>query len=297
MTVKNQHYVPRMYLKNFTYRKNKIYAFDKIKLNTISKDIRKVACEKYFYDVNEVDEITKKKQFIENHFQPLEDTTATVLRNLLSKLNKNGNKNEIIMTLQQRGILAQFIAYQFIRTKGNRQFLVEFIEKYTHEYLQECITNDNPDLSNVSFDINLKKDKHKILHAMALLNPEIIQQISEILFNHIWIIKKNRTYNKFYTSDNPVTIKGYLKEQNTGITLSGMDDKGVVVVFPISPYYIFLLYERITFKKLEQFDSTLFTVKNTQEVDDYNLLQIQNSSRYVFSKDSNFNFVHKLDSK
>lgn len=54
--VKNQHYVPQSYLKNFAvYRKrgaSHIWVFDKFNQNTFSTPVRNVASQGYFYDLS-----------------------------------------------------------------------------------------------------------------------------------------------------------------------------------------------------------------------------------------------------
>jgi hypothetical protein len=49
--VKNQHYVPRFYLKRFTEDGSSIYAFDKKDRKVFRSNIAGVASQRYFYDV------------------------------------------------------------------------------------------------------------------------------------------------------------------------------------------------------------------------------------------------------
>ena len=49
--VKNEHYVPRFYLRRFA-NNDKIYAYDLEKDNLFQTNINKIGCNNYFYDVD-----------------------------------------------------------------------------------------------------------------------------------------------------------------------------------------------------------------------------------------------------
>jgi hypothetical protein len=84
--IKNQHYVPKFYLKNFLNSSGKIFVFDKSTGKIFGTNVENVANENYFYDISELDEKTGIDQFLEKHFHPLETKISELLKKLIDEL-------------------------------------------------------------------------------------------------------------------------------------------------------------------------------------------------------------------
>jgi len=112
--VKNQHYVPRFYLRNFCNSKEQIVSFDKINQRCYFTSIKNVANENYFYENEFIDQKANVEQYLEKYFHPLEDRIAKLLRKLIRSFEDD---SFIILDQDSRADLSLFLIYQFVRTK------------------------------------------------------------------------------------------------------------------------------------------------------------------------------------
>lgn len=77
--VKIQHYVPRFYLKNFAFQRDKeyrFYCFDKFDLRHFPVNIKNIGCEKFFYEGK------AEKQILEKALSNLEKDFNKVYKKL-----------------------------------------------------------------------------------------------------------------------------------------------------------------------------------------------------------------------
>jgi len=116
--VKQQHYVPRCYLKNFANSNEQIWAYDKSTDKVFLSKIEGVASEKFFYDSERLDKAAGQKQFIEKALSLLEGQAGTVFPELLGKLS--GNRS-VRMHPNEKYFLAHYIAVQMLRTREHRR--------------------------------------------------------------------------------------------------------------------------------------------------------------------------------
>ena len=92
--VKNQHYVPRVYLERFTFKGEQLYVFDKSASRSFASSLRNVACEKFFYDIPEkyLHEAAEF-QVVEKHLSTMEARFARCRDAILSQAEGGGRFN------------------------------------------------------------------------------------------------------------------------------------------------------------------------------------------------------------
>jgi len=241
--VKNQHYVPRFYLKNFCKKHEQIAVFDKVTQKSYYTSISNVANEKYFYDDEKVDEATQVNQFLEKYFHPLENRISVLLKDLIESFGKN---EFICLDQDSRIDLSLYLIYQFARTKEYREQLNQTIKTFTQKVADEFVKQQggNPE------DFEIVTDD-KILHVEMLLNEDTIDKFVEIIYNHIWIFLVNESNLNFITSDHP-----FVKKKNIHHPIrsfNGLRSPGIEIAFPLTPKYCLLIAERSFFKPFENY--------------------------------------------
>ena len=87
--VKNQHFVPRFYLKNFTDSNDKIFVYDKTTYKVFQTAVENVACENYFYDSVRLETEFKEKQYLEKFYSSIESEFAPFYLDFVSKIESN----------------------------------------------------------------------------------------------------------------------------------------------------------------------------------------------------------------
>ena len=210
--VKNEHYVPRFYLRRFA-NNDKIYAYDLEKDNLFQTNINKIGCNNYFYDVDSnvlkeslseykdiykiPDDIFEKEcediQFIENALSRLEDKFSVLL-------NKFELDYSIINDEEFLRTFFLFMHIQSIRTKGFRNGL-ENIANQTKTWLEKL------NIKNVNYPIELEaKDIAKLNQIKELLSLSSVYKKALSFFDAYDIyIGVNNTDIDFIISDNPMS--------------------------------------------------------------------------------------------
>lgn len=210
--VKNEHYVPRFYLRRFA-NNDKIYAYDLEKDNLFQTNINKIGCNNYFYDVDSnvlkeslseykdiykiPDDIFEKEcediQFIEKALSRLEDKFSVLL-------NKFEMDYSIINDEEFLRTFFLFMHTQSIRTKGFRNGL-ENIASQTKTWLEKI------NIKNVNYPIELEaKDIAKLNQIKELLSLSSVYKKALSFFDAYDIyIGVNNTDIDFIISDNPMS--------------------------------------------------------------------------------------------
>jgi len=285
----NQHYVPQFYLRNFSNNGENIWVYDKFNNNKFHPNVKNVACERFFYDVSDIDSAAGVDQFMEKYFYPLEESTKTVIDEICESIKR---KNFSRLNSEQRISLAQYIALQYMRTKESRNRIIELYEKFIEESFRNYIKLKNSDLADAKFEIGIKKTMEATLHSTALLDYDHLQTISHIIYNHIWVLFENSTPIPLYTSDHPI-VKHNHPKQPIRIRY-GFGSGGIEIAFPISPSCMISIFERKSYEKLRSFDGTLFIIKDPENIIYYNSLQVKDSYKYIFSIQPDFDLAASM---
>jgi hypothetical protein len=286
MKVKNQHFVPRFYLKHFISNKGQINVYDKDLKKQFASPIEKVACEGYFYDSEALDSKKNQGQPLETFYSEIESNTSPFYDNFIMSL-KNGDLN--IISTHERQKISDYLVTQIDRTKEHREETDQIINELYNQLILKGFTADNLKHSGLSKDqINSKE-----LHLNSILNGDKLRQtLSLILFKHIWIIYKNVTSQPFFTSDNPVVRYDHLKDDY--VSNYGFGSPGIEIAFPLCPDYILVMADREIFQEYENLDGKVIQLDNLENIKYYNSLQVTSSYRQVFSQKDDFYMVEEL---
>ena len=285
---KNQHYVPRFYMKHFSNIKNAdtkkekvLISFYQFKDNLSKENIPtcSICSEDYFYD---------KDGKIEKHLAGMETRWGMALKNAI-------DDKFIIDDIES---IREFVIYQICRTKAmlshNREMATSIMkgvlkqqfgditdEKVVNEHLENKIQNE----ITPKFGLSIVK--------------ELIPTIRDLGMKVI----TNETEMRFITSDVPVVIINPL-----GIHSAGLRSVGEVIFFPISPRKMIFLYDAKLFSKLPDriYDESVIKIFNqyqsvsaderllAKEIEDFNHIinnEKFNSIRDEFQKTQKTNTI------
>ena len=126
-------------------------------------------------------------------------------------------------------------------------------------------------------------------------NVEEILGFAQTFDNHIWILLKNNTSQKYLTSDNPIGTIAHIKDPM--ISMSGIASKGVEVYFPLSPDLLLIMLEKTHHVNYCSQNHRIVQVVRVDVVDYYNSYCVMNSTRCVYSQNGDFSIVDKLIAK
>lgn len=293
--IRVQHYVPQLYLRYFSKKgSNSIEVYDKEKKVIESRNIAKVPAENYFYDI-EIENIRNvenlseidnkildifKTQFIEKKFSEIESSYKLFLDKMFIKVEEV-KKMEPIFISSEIEEFSFYIVLQHLRTKNTREKLINIEANFLNQYFNKLMKMD------VEFD-DYNKDEKSIKHAVLMLDFNRIDKFMSILKNHIWIILKNETNQKLYTSDTPLVRTATYKKE-----LRGLESEGIRIGFPLNGNYILAMYDKNYFKELLPYHNTVQKIKE-DGVKDFNRMQIEQSYRFIFCENREFDFVDEV---
>ena len=262
----NQHYVPRVLLKNFASKQSHVWVYDKTnKAKEWSfikeRPISKVASEEHFYD-----KIPNSKE------GSYEYALGLIEREIEPIINKMISSKDIsFLTENEREQFSLFIALQHLRTKSGLNNL-------------KRLTEDLEDKINAFFIEPNNFDYKKLWFEMMETAPKFSKYIS----NKVWSLGESN--KSFYCSDHPVVLQNTTVKDTLRGTL-GLDSYGIEIYMPISDSLILCMFcEKllpVTEKKTPVLEYNYDYLLNA------NFLQVQQSERFIFSSSNNFEMVEK----
>ena len=174
---KDQHYVPRSYLKRFANADGKVWVLDKHTRKAFSAVPERIAHEKYFYDIDESllkteeQRLGNQKQLAEKALAQIEGDYHATLDMLLANGEAEGIKPELKMKL------AFFMTIQFLRTRETRTQIVQVFDA-----LLNTLSNDEfSDIPEDERQVRLAPQAHSLFHLKQLFDPNLWQSLSETL--------------------------------------------------------------------------------------------------------------------
>lgn len=291
------HYVPRCYLKNFTFDKKKslVYTYQRKKL-IITTNIKNIAAKKNLYTF--LDKTTgKKTRIVEEMFGILEAAACPVIKKIVKT-------QKLDLDEKDRGALAQFIAFLATRTLSFDAWQKNMSIGVQKQLMIE--TARNKDHLKASFGkagIKFKSEKELEDMRQSILNfdkhfrvefkggegyffkvaAELAMELTQILFNKHWHLLISNTPRVFITSDNPVAIqkvKGVPFQFNSGFMY------GTVLLTLSSSLCLLIRYKQLKDK--------LIQVSRSQ-VDSINKSIMLKSGNFVYSNISSKSFKDIYD--
>lgn len=279
---RNQHYVPKCYLRNFTNGDKFIATFIHSKNKFVKKaSLNSVVCEEYLYGEDLV---------IEKKFENLEGKWDKAFKTI--NKNEDVTDDEAIETVYQ---LMTFIAFQHSRTlrvfdgqKKLEKFLYNFIcenaasEEVARNTLRKYVPK-NYNLMEAPFNVSAQS-----IGAFKDLDLLLIENHSEI---------------DFVTSDNPVVLYNKFLCNRNFQGNYGLSAVGLCIFLPLSPKLCLCLFDpKIYFST----NNNIRCAINQETVHELNKMFCRNAYEYIFFSKKHSEeyavelkefFVDKLESK
>lgn len=265
---KNQHFVPRCYLKPFTHRaENKsinIYNLDRKRFIKCAP-VKNQCSGDYFYG---------KDDLLEGAIQSVEQGYGRVLQKILTSTAK--------IPSEYLDILKIFWVFQYVRTEGANIRSAEMLDD---------TLSTLPEGSKFSFEI-----KDAVQAAMRAF-AEHMHVVSDL---KVCLIK-NATDIPFVTSDDPavLTNRWQLEDIRTRGGSLGLRQAGAIILLPLSPKVMFVAYDANVYRIVNS--TGWLTVKKTSDVEILNQFQLFNCRANIFFEDESYAvglaaFVTKFES-
>src|SRR5438552_1091545 len=271
---KIEHYVPRFYLSNFSIfqaKKHLLNCFDKVQGKSFRVDIANIAAERRFYD-----EASDVNQSVEKTLGNYESVFNAAYERLLKF------KNFRVLKKAERNAIIFFIASQEVRTREFRESLKDSITQLSKHLSRENLSEDfRKQMKEAQTDESVKSLQVDILR-------EQVPTYAAIMAKMKWVIMENRTSSPLWTSDHPVNRVNFIDHSPYGSL--GLLKTGIQIHFPLNSTLVLCLCDPVTFR---HFPDRL-EIADPQNVVFQNSLQVNQSTRHVFSVDDNFALAERM---
>lgn len=259
---KNQHFVPRCYLRPFTVDGAdlaiNLYNIDRQKL--IERAPVKNQCSgSYFYGQNPL---------LESAIQSMEGAYGAALRRIL--------KPDYGLVDEDRTLLRQFWLLQHLRTEAASRRVMEMT----------AATEAVAGLDDSSFRLQIR-DAVQMAMRMFAKSMDVVADLKICLL-------RNKTCTPFLTSDDPaiLTNRWHLDSTRRRVHSFGLHSAGAILILPLSPHILCLGYDGDVYSVPH--DNGWVTVRRDSDIDAFNQHQFLNCRANVFVHDSTHaNLVHE----
>ncbi len=322
----NQHYVPKMLLRNFAFeglgKQPQIHVFDKHEDRTFVTGIGNVVAERGFNDVVLPDGSTRS---VEPIFSDLETRAAGPLSKLVAARRLDA------LDSAEANWVAIFIAAQHLRSKNFREMARAF-----DDAVKSFIRRRGGEPDKVRGYKPFESDEN-VKEFSLIFFAKAMPGISEMLLRKTWALFETTMENPFWLSDNPVTLhnsRAFGPYGNLGFGVPGIE-----IHLPLEPTLTLALWcpsreaefrtetekgeqalgrmsqwmqpgvlppaEEAALRKgelgvrelrslLDNIEAGRATPCTPENVTFYNSLQVLHAERYLLSRTSDFTLARKM---
>jgi hypothetical protein len=246
---KNQHFVPKCYLKPFTFGGEgaaiNVYNIDRQRL-IINAPAKNQCSRDYFYGRD--DELEKAIQSIEQAY-------GAVLKEVLAPGCKLNAHHQYVLQL--------FWLFQYLRTEGASRRSAEMFAE-----MVEPVNGDG------SYSLSIKDAVESAMHVFAN-EMKVVSDLKICLL-------RNSTDTPFVTSDDPavLTNRWQLEDRRTRGGSLGLRGAGAILLLPLSPKVYCLGYDSDVYRIPSE--SGWLTLRKVSDIEALNEFQLMNCRANLF---------------
>lgn len=255
---KNQHFVPKFYLRNFSYLNNKkqIGLYNTRNHLYIERaKLKKQGSRDFFYGTDGI---------IEDGLSEIEGHLAEVIKKIIESDERLNLNQEDYLTL------LTFIVLTDLRNPTRIVGFANMMNKMREKLLEESPDTD--------MDEVIPLPTHEECVRLSLRNcMEIVEGISDLKYK-VFI---NKTETPFITSDHPVVkYNQYLEWRRWSHSKTGYGSMGLQIFLPLNHEKMLFLYDDSSYQLSS--GNQFYFLKKQPEIDGLNLLQFLNSIETIY---------------
>lgn len=286
---KNQHYVPQFMLRAFSNSESRVSVFDKAKDRIFVSSPRNMASENGFYDF----EIDGVPGTLEPLFCEIEERAPPLMQQIVAERSLRG------LSHKDRSILAEFVGFQSLRTKANREMLSQLDDElervlpdkgFAPEQIQSLVSSDEESIK-----------------MQSMYHLDIAKQIGGSLLKKMWYLATPPEDREFLISDHPVVRWNHLMP-DPYMSNNGFESAGIEISIPLSPTISLSFLCRDIVRRLRNLQNStrksvprLSAIKSgtPERIDSpafehLNALQVAGATRFIFSSQNDFSAARQL---
>jgi hypothetical protein len=226
----NQHYVPKLLLRNFISNpgakrgSERIWAFNKETGIAFNPNIRGIAAQFGFYDLEDKDGVVS----FEGSLCVLEDRVKPALDRIMAE------RSLANLTAEDRGWLPLFCAIQFLRVEQSREMARQLNEGLVQKIVQTGGDPARVDGFKVMDEADVKT------HAITFM-MESARDFADIITSKCFFLMEAPEEISFYIGDNPLVMHNRRDLRPYGNI--GLAVPGIEIYLPVSPWLTVAMWD------------------------------------------------------
>lgn len=309
---KVQHYVPQFLLKNFgNGKKDQLHVFDKKTGKCFPTNAKNVASESRFYDFS----VDNTQLTVEPFLSKIEANAKPILKKVL------GEDSLKSVSTEERAMLCGFLAIQFTRTRAfKEQFRA--LPQMLGERLMEW--GQTPEQKESIAEYIKPPDENQLKIQLIRMMVEAPKTFGPYFASKHWLVISTDAKHPFIIGDNPLAMQNtndFSPYGNLGLAV-----RGIEIYFPLSPTRALAMWCPSLTNQIGQAVSTLQELRRksahllegqlkdpeyleylwgaissghplqyqSENVTNFNSLQVLFAERYVFSSRNDFDLPEKM---
>ena len=257
---KDQHYVPRFYLKNFSENKKSLGMLRKSGFRVVEHaSIKQVAYRDYMYGRDGV---------IEEWLSKCEGKWSQVVRYLLVE-----DDTECTEPLEYYLLLLHFVQISLVRTAKIADAYRSLLDNFSMMLDETEASGGKLAVSREEFFAD-----YDTPNKIAI---DVANECFDILADLKPLTIINESGRGFITSDNPVTLYNLLYARRNYRINYGLGTGGIIIFLPLSPTVCFCLYDPEVYDEKSE-DGFNITIKSKNQVNELNKMFAQNAYEAIY---------------
>lgn len=269
---KNQHYLPKFYLRHFSYNGNK-------------KEIGIYNYRKKFYFKNAPLRTQGSKAFFYGEDGKIENALSEIERILAKEIHEIVKSRKVPQhNSDGHRILLQFVALTFLRNP------------IAIGRIRDSVKAVNGKILEMAPKTKAESLIPEVAHEKAIaLSLSCVNEIVNIISDLDYKILLNNTNTKFISSDLPVVrYNQFLEYKKWDHGRIGYASRGLQIFIPLSPELVLMFFDNKIYKVGDK-KHKILEIKNEKDIDKLNQLQYLNSSETLFFNENTTKFyIEKL---
>ncbi len=287
------HYVPQVYLKNFSYDNKRVFVLRKNSRYPVSASISDICAERDFY--SRFSNHNYRDTKVENTYSkieggPLKDIMELFPKDLIYPYRSGG----IVLDPLQKIKLSEVVMLQITRGKSARNYGRSIAESLYHELISET-REKHENVKNAEDQYRfLEENKDAILNnalvegpILPFVNNREHSELRRNLQNRNCVIFINHTSLNFVTSDDPVLVGNNLGNVDKifNYPLGNSDSQ---VYYPLSPKHLAVLFTQESCGNIccDKGLSAILSEEDIAFVKNFNIAQYKQRINCVISGDT-----------
>lgn len=295
--VKNQHYVPKFYLRKFTNSDDKLEILDcKRRKVVIPRSPKNVCNEEYYYGIN--NKLDEASQVLEKEFQRIESGISKIYDNIAKKFI---NFEQI--TKDDRILVATFMSLQYLRgpymrkqiQRINEQMIKQitklhfdsphihgFFDQYEKEMGEKLTEQQRNEVIEFAQKGEYRVEMGNRAHLYLISK---MKEFRNLLFSKEWQVYISKSKKKFITSDNPVIE---LFPEWTGKFFYGPTFLQRIHQFPMTPDILIITTEPQNPPEIGKIKREILSdnKEHNEKILELNFKHLRNAIAYAYASSS-----------